>query len=308
MFRLIFTIIFLFFLSDSFAQTNLLNAETPDQIELSENEEENNELLKYEKIEPENVLWSKVVYEYIDLYQKLNYPLLYPNKDGNFRESRKSLWKTISDGIFDGSITELYKPGPGGDKFLGTLKIVDVDSTYYDDVKDYFTDNEYRDGKGRIASSSLGEKLSSEDILGYNIKGIWYFDKLHSELRYRLLGIQPFGNDIKDKISSQVQTRDIKKSEYPWIWYPSIREVLHKTKVFNDRNNNNRISFDDLLVNRRFSSYIYKYDNVYGDRKIKEYIVKRDNETDYQHQLRLLMESERIKKEILDFEIDMWGY
>jgi len=95
---------------------------------------------------------------------------------------------------------------------------------------------------------------------------------------------------------------------YFWIWYPSIREILAKHQVFNDKNNNNRISFDDLLVNRRFSSFIYKYDNVYGDREIKDYIVKRPGETNQQHQLRIILESERIKKQILDFELDMWGY
>ena len=70
------------------------------------------------------------------------------------------------------------------------------------------------------------------------------------------------------------------KRLYPWIWYPSIREVLNESKVFNDRNNNNKISFDDLLVNRRFNSYIYKYDNVYGDRKIREYNKKYCQEYD----------------------------
>ena len=66
--------------------------------------------------------------------------------------------------------------------------------------------------------------------------------------------------------------------------------------------------FDDLLVNRRFSSYIYKYDNVYGDRTIRDYIRQRNGESNRQYQLRLIMESERIKKEILDFDVDMWGY
>tara|TARA_B100001778_G_C18522923_1_gene599769 strand:+ start:329 stop:1168 length:840 start_codon:yes stop_codon:yes gene_type:complete len=279
-----------------------LNAKSPDEIDsLRDEDKEADFALQYEDLNPEDILWSKVVYEYIDLNEKLNYPLLYPTQDGTFRDSRKSLWKTIRDGIFDETITEMYKPGPGGDKFLPNLKIIDADSTSYDERKDYFTDNEYRTKGG-------GEILGSVDILGYNIKGIWYFDKKQSELKYRLLGIQPFGYDIKDKIEAQVKNRDIKKSEYPWIWYPSIREVLHESKVFNDRNNNNRISFDDLLVNRRFSSFIYKYNNVYGDRTISSYITKRDGETDYQHHLRILLESERIKKQILDFEVDMWGY
>jgi len=83
-----------------------------------------------------------------------------------------------------------------------------------------------------------------------------------------------------------------------WIWYPSIRKILHKEQVFNDKNNANRISFDQLLVSRRFSSFIYKEDNVYGDRAIKDY--KNPG-------LESILESERIKKEILDFEQDMWN-
>ena len=53
-----------------------------------------------------------------------------------------------------------------------------------------------------------------------------------------------------------------------------------------------------LLVSRRFSSFIYKEDNVYGDRAIKDY--KNPG-------LEAILESERIKKEILDFEQDMWN-
>ena len=295
-------ILAIFSFNYGFSQTNLLNAKSPDQIDsLRDEDKEADFALQYEDVNPEDILWSKVVYEYIDLNEKLNYPLLYPIQDGTFRDSRKSLWKTIRDGIFDGTITEMYKPGPGGDKFLPNLKIIDADSTSYDERKDFFTDNEYR-------TNGEGDILGSVDILGYNIKGIWYFDKKQSELKYRLLGIQPFGNDIKDKVEAVLKKRDLKKSEYPWIWYPSIREVLHESKVFNDRNNNNRISFDDLLVNRRFGSFIYKYNNVYGDREISSYITKRDGETDYQHHLRILLESERIKKQILDFEVDMWGY
>ena len=118
-------------------------------------------------------------------------------------------------------------------------------------------------------------------------------------MKFRLLAISPIGRNLKESGPDVA---------YFWIWYPSIRDILSNHLVFNDKNNNNRISFDDLLVNRRFSSYIYKYDNVYGDRTIKDYIQKRAGESNRQYQLRLLMESERIKKEILDFEVDMWGY
>tara|TARA_Y100001935_G_scaffold180444_1_gene149389 strand:+ start:3581 stop:4486 length:906 start_codon:yes stop_codon:yes gene_type:complete len=294
-------ILAIFSFNYGFSQANLLNAKSPDQIDsLRDEDKEADFALQYEDVNPEDILWSKVVYEYIDLNEKLNYPLLYPIQDGSFRDSRKSLWKTIYDAIKSGEITELYEAD--NDKFLPNLKVIDKPETKYDDILDFYVDEEYRNGNPE------GAQLSSEDILGYNIKGIWYFDKKQSELKYRLLGIQPFGINIKDKVKAEFDQREPTKNIYPWIWYPSIREILHESKVFNDRNNNNRISFDDLMVNRRFSSFIYKYNNVYGDREISSYITKRDGETDYQHHLRILLESERIKKQILDFEIDMWGY
>ena len=145
------------------------------------------------------------------------------------------------------------------------------------------------------------EFAKSSDILAYRTKGVWFFDKKHSELKYRLLGLMPVGKNLKIYGAKG-------GTGYFWLWYPQVREILSKHKVFNDKNNNNRISFDDLLENRRFSSFIYKYNNVYGDREIKDYITKRDGEDYYQNHLRILLESERIKKQILDFEVDMWGY
>ena len=122
---------------------------------------------------------------------------------------------------------------------------------------------------------------------------MWYFDKRRGELMYRLLGIMPIGEDLKN-----LDGDEEKKTNLFWIWYPSIREILHKELVFNDTSNANQISFDQLLLSRRFSSYIYKEDNIYGDRSISQYKNKG---------LESILESERIKKEILDFEQDLWN-
>jgi hypothetical protein len=60
------------------------------------------------------------------------------------------------------------------------------------------------------------------------------------------------------------------------------------------------ISFDHLLNSRRFNGVIYKEENVQGDREIEKYM--KDNS-----QMQLL-ESERVKDKIRDFEQDMWNY
>ena len=287
---------FILFSNALFSQTSLLNAEKPSQFE--DKALNNVNSLEFNEVEENDILWSKVTYEYIDLNEKLNFPLLFPVNDEQNKIGRKSFWRVISEYI----IREIDKDSTGA-----SLEIYNTDDF---SKFDKLNSKEIRDLISyELVSRKTGTQtlyVKSNEIGGYNIKGIWYFDKKASELKYRLLGLQPVGANTEDLKSGVDNAK--RESTYFWIWYPSIRNELNKHLVFNDRNNNNRISFDALLINRRFSSYIYKYDNIYGDRTIRDYIRQRQGEDKFQYQLRLIMESERIKKEILDFEVDMWGY
>ena len=290
------------FANDMFSQANLLNAKNPLEVGDSSSSKAINEFVDYENVDDKDILWSKVVYEFIDLNERLNFPLLFPVNDTKYDDTRKSLWRIIRENIENGKISEVYDSN--NDNFTEASRIIGKDSTDLEAniYKNYNISDIY---KSKYVPESFvpREIASSADIFGYVIKGVWYFDKIHAELRYRLLAIQPYGTDLKTSVDGEET-----ETGYFWIWYPSIREILDDHLVFNDKNNNNRVSFDELLINRRFSSYIYKYDNVYGDREIRDYIRQRDNESYAQWQTRIVMESERIKKEILDFEIDMWGY
>ena len=283
--RLSFLILSFFVYVSSYSQSNLLNAKKPSQIgnEILKSEKKS---IEYPEIDDTDVLWSKVVYEFVDLNEKLNFQLLFPVNDEQYTSTRKSLWKIIRENVENGNIDEVFDVR--NDNFLSSNRITGTDK-----IKDFYG-SKYTPGDSRPQTYA-----TSSDITGYKIKGVWFFDKKHSEMKYRLLGIQPVGRNLKESGKEQ---------GYFWIWYPSLRDILSNHMVFNDKNNNNRISFDDLLVNRRFSSYIYKYDNVYGDRTIRDYIRQRNGESNRQYQLRLIMESERVKKEILDFDVDMWGY
>ena len=59
-------------------------------------------------------------------------------------------------------------------------------------------------------------------------------------------------------------------------------------------------SFDHILNARRFNGVYYKEENVFGDRKVEEYVAE--------NALMQLLESERIKEKIRNFELDMWSY
>jgi gliding motility associated protien GldN len=299
----IFLLALLVFSSNNmFGQANLLNAKNPLEVGDSSSSKAVVEFMDYDYVDDKDILWSKVVYEFIDLNERLNFPLLFPVNDTKYDDTRKSLWRIIRENIENGKISEVYDSN--NDNFTEASRIIGKDSTDLEAniYKNYNISDIY---KSKYVPESFvpREIASSADIFGYVIKGVWYFDKIHAELRYRLLAIQPYGTDLKTSVDGEET-----ETGYFWIWYPSIREILDDHLVFNDKNNNNRVSFDELLINRRFSSYIYKYDNVYGDREIRDYIRQRDNESYAQWQTRIVMESERIKKEILDFEIDMWGY
>ena len=85
-----------------------------------------------------------------------------------------------------------------------------------------------------------------------------------------------------------------------WIYFPASRDVLHAAKAFNERNSAMPFTFDHLLNSRRFNAVIYLEENVYGDREIKDYMKENS-------QMQLL-ESERVKEKIRNFELDMWNY
>ena len=275
---LTFVLCFLFVLS-SYSQSNILNASNPDEIGIQnfdQKQTDNDSFLEFDYIDDRDILWSKVVYEKIDLNEKINFPLLFPVNDETYEKNRKSLWRILKENILNKNITELYFDR--NDNFK--------DEMTYSDVMEVISFSEMINGVQTPA-----EELKSIDISAYRIKGMWYFDKRQGEMKYRLLGLMPVGKNLKDDDGKN-------NTDLFWIWYPSIRKVLHKEQVFNDKNNANRISFDQLLVSRRFSSFIYKEDNVYGDRAIKDYKMPG---------LESILESERIKKEILDFEQDMWN-
>ena len=275
-------LIFLFcvlFSVNVFSQANILNASTPSEIGIQnydQKQSDNDSFLEFDYIDERDILWSKIVYEKIDLNEKLNFPLLFPVNDETYEKNRKSLWRILKENIINKRITELYFDR--NDNFK--------DKMSFADVMEVVSFTELINGVQTPA-----EELKSIDITAYRTKGMWYFDKRQGEMKYRLLGLMPVGKNLKDDDGKN-------NTDLFWIWYPSIRKILHEEKVFNDKNNASSISFDQLLVSRRFSSFIYKEDNVYGDRSIKDYKIPG---------LESILESQRIKKEILDFEQDMWN-
>ncbi|WP_299009488.1 gliding motility protein GldN [uncultured Tenacibaculum sp.] len=266
------------------AQANLLNAKKVDEIGFKSEAQiasEDDKPLPYGYISDRDVLWSKVVWEYVDLNQKINLPYYYPIDTANAGLTRRSLFDTLLKGIKNGEITEVYNDSYFTTKIgMEEVKLM----TYNERQNGDYIDPYY---------------VQSQDIKGYQLKGIWYFDKRQGELKYRLLALAPMGPDVQ---VMGVEEIDDSENVYPlfWVFFPDARETLHNSKVFNPENSAQPLSYDNLLNARRFNSTILKEENIYGDRAISDYI--RGNS------LFQLLEANRIKEGIRNREMDMWNY
>lgn len=278
----------------SFAQSNLLNAKTPDQIGLKSAAQlvsDNDKPLSYGYVHDRDVLMGKTTWEIIDLSERINFSLYFPIDTANIGSDRRSLYDVLTKAMKNGKITQVYT-----DSYFNTKKsLKDIQSS----LSRIDTTDAGREQINAGAQVSLEyivkQDLTAQDVTQYKIKGYWYFDKRQSELKYRLLGICPVTPDVYTMNSDE---KDY--IELFWIFYPDAREVLHEAKAFNDKNSAMPISFDQILNSRKFNSVIYKEENIYGDRAIDEYM--KDNS---QNQL---LESERVKEKIRNFEQDMWNY
>lgn len=294
--------------SATFAQ-NVLNAKSPEELrqqrekkftvnEAGDSISTENEPLAYGYIEDKDILWSKVVWETIDLKERLNQP--YSKKGDEIVQNSKSLFEVLMDGMKAGRIKEVYatddfKQRLDYNQIVSKLEFVEVDQAFLDDLA--ANGETPAEGEG-----VLKHQLHNDDVRMIQVKGLWYIDRRLGELKYRLLGIALLSKDIQAQ-TTQARMAGIDTNEmFPlfWIWYPDARKELANYTIFNPKNSSSAITYDEVLNARRFSSIIYKAQTTVGVKGINEYIPE-----DAKAQLD---EHNRIRNSIIQQEADMWSY
>ena len=275
------------------AQTNILNAKMPGEMfEKTESQKQldNDKPLPYGYVDSRDVLWGKNTWEIVDLDERVNFPLYYPIDTNNIGSDRRSLYDVLVKNVKAGKL-DIYADSYFNQKIelsdiAAAMSRVDTTDLGIEQINaGYEVDEQYIDRRD----------ISAADIEQYWIRGYWYFDKRQGELKYRLIGLAPVAPDV-----NFIDDEDPVMVPLFWGWYPTARDILHEAKVFNPQNSAQPISFDHILNSRRFNGVIYQVDNIQGDREVKEYIA--DNA------MMQLLESQRIKEQIRNFEIDMWNY
>lgn len=262
-------------------------------------------VIPYPHVNEGDVLWKKRVWRTLDMREKINHPLFYPEEP---LSDRASLWDVIKCAALQEKRLTIYELGVDlDDQFRYPVVPLDSNennSTFNNRLLSFFGENQvipkydnegefvYDEITGDQLFDTIIEEYLSTDIIRYEIKEDCFFNSKYSRMEARIIGISPVAHYRHPITGDIVGTRNLF-----WLYFPECRYVFQNQKVYNPFNDAMEMTFDDLFWKRRFSSYISKESNIF-DRRIQQYANGKD----------ALIESEKIKLEILNFEQDVWHY
>ena len=297
----------------AFSQT-ILNASSPEEFRQmrADNMRKVNDTvisnkvapLEYGFVDDKDILKSMMVWEIIDMNDKINQPFYYDNPNGLLSKNTRSLYQILLDAALDSKITEVYEDENFSTKSTPEGIRKKLESVRLDDeaIEILNSGRALTEEEKKMYTDYI--KTTTEKVKVLKIMGMWFIDKRDGQMKYRPIGIAAMGPDPsavgRTGLDGQPLNIGEELVDLFWIYYPNARDILANNYVYNKKNSSADISFDDVINARRFSSIIYKSSTGTGEGTISEYIPQNAEEQ--------LAESNRIKEQILQMENDMWNY
>lgn len=240
--------------------------------------------LEYDHIREDDALFSEFIWRQIDAREKMNQTFLYQAKDDN---GDQRFFSILIEIIKNDSITAF---APIDDRFTTPLTRDEI-------LKQMLVEPDTVDVPDPVSGIinkviTMKPKINIDSVYTYRLKEVVLFDKESSRFVFRTIGIAPI---IKEKRGNVLSERVLF-----WLYYPDIRTSLARFEVYNPKNFSARMTWEDLFESRYYSSYIIKTSmNNPKDLTLRAMI---------RNPLFELLEGEKIKEKIFNYEQGLWEY
>jgi gliding motility associated protien GldN len=249
--------------------------------------------LPYEHIREDDAVYRQRVWQEIDVHEKMNLPFVYKAKEDN---GDQRFIFILLNGIKSGQITAF--DASVDDRFTTPMTYQQISSNLIPAPRTLSIPDPVKDpdgSKGIMKDTTIIEEFDADSTIErYEIKEEWVFDKESSRMHVRILGIAP----EKSFRNADGSVRAV--APIFWVYYPDLRPMLAKFEAYNGKNFGARMSWEEFFESRMFSSRIVKstIDNP-GDNLIAVYI---------KDPILQLLEGDKIKEKIFNYEQDLWSY
>jgi gliding motility associated protien GldN len=245
--------------------------------------------LPYEHIRPDDAVYRQRIWRDIDTREKMNLPFRHSADEDNGNQRFISiLFKAIQE-------DSLSVYDPIDDRFTTPMSISSILKWIGGDAYQV----EVFDSAGVSSYKTVTPDIVLDSFYKFRIKEEVVFDKESSRLWWRILGIAP----LFPKYSPQTKQLIANDQVAFWVYYPELRKHLGNYRVYNGKNYGLSQTWEELFENRMFSGRIVKssVDNPF-DKYLDEMPGLKGNGV-FQ-----LLEGERIKEKVLNYELDLWSY
>jgi len=248
--------------------------------------------LPYQQLREEDAAYDERIWREIDTREKINQPFRYSaNEDNGNQRFISILFKAIQDGPDNGGVTAFSNID---DRFTTPLTKAEVAKA----ISGGSVSVPLYDTLGNvIGNKEVMQEVNLDSFYKFHIKEEVIFDKQSSRLFWRILGIAP----VKRVITAS--GIDLGDQELFWVYYPDMRPIFAKYYVYNGKNYGARMTWEDLFESRMFHGRIIKSTlNNPFDEYLKDEIGLKGQP------LLQLLQGDKIKNEIFNYEQNLWSY